>query len=234
MIPILQGKGSRFTRTGSGSLSHHPTTSPELTPLRHKPCFSINDRTTFVQYTPTPSIKPLHGSQGQLSSACPVDRSEASHRHTRIMSPTTHWGKAVSTISLGVGGGVSISPTCLDVLVQLVNEGIQLLAVLRLQLQLVTGMDPLAQGAAGPRQPGLGRRRPGSRASPPPGKLIPFLSPGYSPTDQGSPGQTPPSQSFWSPSLGPVQCSGHKVTPCHTLILKGAVAAFLSQSPPEP
>lgn len=58
------------------------------------------------------------------------------------------------------GGGASISPTCLDVLVQLVNEGIQLLTVLWLQLQSVTGMDPLAEGAGGPRQQRLESRRP--------------------------------------------------------------------------
>lgn len=54
---------------------------------------------------------------------------------------------------MGAGGALSISPTCLDVLIQLVYEGIQLLAVLRLQLQSITGMDPLAQGAGSPRQP---------------------------------------------------------------------------------
>lgn len=44
---------------------------------------------------------------------------------------------------------------CLDVLVQLVNEGVQLLTVLRLQLQSITGMDPLAQGA-GPNSLAIG------------------------------------------------------------------------------
>lgn len=160
-------------------------------------------------------IRSFHGIQG----SCPPPLTGGR------LCPPSHGGRR---------GDVSISPTCLDVLVQLVNEGIQLLAVLRLQLQLVTGMDPLAQGAGGPRQSELGRRRPGSPASPPPGKLIPFLSPGYSPTDQGCPGQTPPSQSFWPPSLGPVQHSGHKVTPCPTLILKGAVAASSVNLPLSP
>lgn len=39
--------------------------------------------------------------------------------------------KGVSKVGQGYD---PLSPTCLDVLVQLVNEGIQLLAVLRLQL----------------------------------------------------------------------------------------------------
>lgn len=85
-----------------------------------------------------------------------MDRSEASHSHTGIMSPTLNsevLRRRPGLLSDGGGGGLSISPTCLDVLVQLVYEGIQLLAVLRLQLQSITGMDPLAQGAGSPRQP---------------------------------------------------------------------------------
>lgn len=89
-------KETRFIRTGTGSLFCHPTTlmhliptiSTKLTSLRHKPCFSINDSTLFVQHSPTPSIRPLHGSQGHFSSTCLMDRSEASHSHTGNMSPT--------------------------------------------------------------------------------------------------------------------------------------------------
>lgn len=48
-----------------------------------------------------------------------------------------------------------LASCCLDVLVQLVNEGVQLLSVLRLQFQSITGMDPLAQGA-GPNSLAIG------------------------------------------------------------------------------
>lgn len=111
-----------------------------------------------------------------------MDRSEASCRHTGLCPPTfTQRFLGEDCVHHVTRGGVSISPTCLDVLVQLVNEAIQLLAVLRLQLQSITGMDPLAQGAGGPKQPWLEGRRPSSQGSPPPGKLNPFLSPGWGP-----------------------------------------------------
>lgn len=126
--------------------------------------------------THDPAILPLMHPIPTISSAYLANRSEASHGHTGIMSSTINCGRLCSPSHQE--GGVSMLPTCLDVLIQLVNEGIQLLAVLRLQLQSITGMDPLAQGAGDPRQPQLERRMPSSQGSPPPGKLNPFLSPG--------------------------------------------------------
>lgn len=95
-------------------------------------------------------------------------------------------------------------------------------------------MDPLAQGAGGPRHPWLESRWPNSQGAPPPGKLTPLLSPGQGPISPKRP-RLPRANSTTSVFLTPTIVSCPALRPQnHTLPhsnLERRCATFLCPSP---